>query len=222
MASPLLHLMHIVSPALPIGAYAYSQGLESAIEQGWLSDNKALAQWMRQVLHNGIARLDAPVVLRCCRAIEQQDWQQVSYWNDYILACRETRELLLEDQQLGMAMQRLLRSLAVANADHAVFAHKPSFASQFALACVHWGISEEDAVSGLCWSWLENQISAATKIVPLGQTEAQLMLCELLEAIPQATQLALNISEEDMGLSLPGVVMASALHEHQYSRLFRS
>lgn len=222
MAQPLLHLLHMVSPALPIGAYAYSQGLESAIEQGWLNNESEIEEWLGQVLCEGVAKLDAPVLLRCHRALLLQDWLAVARWNNWILACRETRELLLEDQQLGIALQRLLLSLGAADADHSAFGNKPAFVSQFALACVDWGIDEGDAISGFCWSWLENQVAAATKIVPLGQTQAQKMLLSLMERIADASAMALTIEDEDMGISLPGVTMASATHEQQYSRLFRS
>lgn len=214
--------MHLVSPALPVGAYAYSQGLESAIDMGWLNTDDELKDWLASVLMEGVARTDAPAFLRCHRAIKAQRWQEVAEWNQWLLACRETRELLLEDQQLGIALQRLLLSLGVPDAKHTAYGPNPAFAPQFALACVHWGIPERDAVYGLCWSWLENQIGAATKVVPLGQTHAQKLLLGLMAHIPLACDIAFNIDEDDMGISLPGVAMASARHEHQYSRLFRS
>lgn len=222
MSTNLLHLFHIVSPALPVGAYAYSQGLESAIDQGWLKDEKAIVQWLKGVMLEGVARLDGPVLLRCYSALKQQDWERLAYWNQWVLACRETRELLLEDQQLGGAMQRLLVSLDVTEAGHQAFSAQPAWVSQFALACVHWNIQENDALSGFFWAWLENQIAAATKIVPLGQTQAQKCLLELMRWVPQACDVARSTDDDNIGMSLPGQVMASAQHEHQYSRLFRS
>ncbi len=218
----LLHLMHLVSPALPIGAYAYSQGLESAIDQGWIKGDEQIMDWLDNVLCHGVAQLDAAVLMRCQTAIEADDWQGLAYWNNWLSACRETRELQLEDQQMGLALQRLLNSLGVARATDSAFASKPTYAGQFALACAHWQISPRDAVYGFCWSWLENQVAAATKIVPLGQTQAQIMLAHLIERIPRACEIAFTVDDSDMGISLPGVAMASAQHEHQYSRLFRS
>lgn len=220
MNASLLHLMHLVSPALPVGAYAYSQGLEYAVDSGWLNNDKALENWLRGVMEFGFGELDAPVLLRCLRALSNQDWLALNYWNQFLLACRETQELLLEDTQLGMAMQRLLRSLEVANAE--VIAGEVSFASQFALACHHWSISAEDSVQGFIWAWLENQIAAATKLIPLGQTQAQKLLVILMKDIPQIAEKALQLTDDEIGWSLPGVVMASAKHERQYSRLFRS
>lgn len=221
MSTSLLHLMHIVSPALPVGAYAYSQGLEFAIDSELIKGDVLLRDWIVSVMSQGVGQLDAPVLLRCYRSWQQEDTHSLLHWNERILALRETSELLLEDQQMGIALQRLLITLDVPGADMD-FGVSPSFVSQFSLACVHWEISEEDAVYGLLWSWLENQIAAATKIVPLGQSHAQKILTNLLEAIPSISKEAFNIEDEDIGVSLPGVAMASAQHERQYSRLFRS
>lgn len=221
MNASLLHLLHLVSPALPVGAYAYSQGLEFAIDERWLKTHTDVETWIAAIMRHSVGNLDAPVMARCYDAWQENDGAAVQYWNQWLLACRETKELLLEDQQLGQALQRLLISLEVPSAaDHSTAA--PSYASQFALACCHWQITKADAVQGFIYSWLENQIAAATKIVPLGQTRAQQMLLQLLHYVPLIAQQALTISDEDMGISLPGLAMASAQHERQYSRLFRS
>jgi urease accessory protein len=220
MNPSLLHLMHLVSPALPVGAYAYSQGLEYAVDSGWLNNEPALEEWLRGVMAYGFGQLDAPILLRCLNAWRATDADALRYWNDFALACRETQELLLEDLQLGMALRRLLQSLNIPGAE--TVAGDASFASQFALACHHWNIAHEDAVQGFIWAWLENQIAAATKLVPLGQTQAQRLLVRLLEDIPSVAKNALQLTDEEIGWSLPGVVMASAKHERQYSRLFRS
>src|SRR5688572_19705691 len=156
MKTSLLHLMHLVSPALPVGAYAYSQGLEYAVDSGWLKNEKDLTDWLRGVMLQGFGQLDAPVMLRCLNAWHDGNLTSLRKWNDFLLACRETQELLLEDTQIGMALQRLLKSLDIPGADLA--SEHASFASQFALACHHWGIAQEDAVQGFIWTWLENQI----------------------------------------------------------------
>lgn len=220
MNTTLLHLMHLVSPALPVGAYAYSQGLEYAVDSGWLKNENDLTDWLRGVMQQGFGRLDAPVMLRCLKACSEDNLTSLHYWNDFLLACRETQELLLEDTQIGMALQRLLKSLEIPGADQSP--EHISFASQFAIACHHWGIAQKDAAQGFIWTWLENQIAAATKLVPLGQTQAQKILVCLLKNIPEVAEKALQFGDEEMGWSLPGVVMASAKHERLYSRLFRS
>jgi urease accessory protein len=220
MPLQFLHLFHLVSPALPVGAYAYSQGLEYAVDAKWLASENDLCAWLTGIMENGFAQLDAPVMLRCLNAWQNEDVQKVKYWNEYLLACRETSELLLEDTQIGLALHRLLKSLNIPQAHEAW--EQMSFASQFALACHHWQIEANLALQGFFWTWLENQVAAATKLIPLGQTQAQKILVELMAKIPALVEQTMTLCDDEMGWSLPGVVLASSKHERQYSRLFRS
>lgn len=218
----LLHLFHLSSPALPVGAYAYSQGLEYAIDSGQLKTAADVADWLSGVLLYGLGQLDLPVLMAAYHAWENDDWLAVNKWNFFLRACRETSELLLEDEQLGVALQRLLLDLGVSADALQTLNVKPSFAIMFALAGHHWKISLTDLMHSFAYSWLENQVAAATKIVPLGQTAAQKLLLQLLPEIPKAIAKAQALPATDIGASLPGQVMASSLHEYQYSRLFRS
>ncbi|MDP5069270.1 MAG: urease accessory protein UreF [Congregibacter sp.] len=225
MASSQLHLLHLSSPALPIGAYAYSQALEYAIEAGWL-DGDALGAWLEDGLMLGIARLDIPILRRTLAVlgeVEAGDSQRndaVNYWNNRLLASRETAELLLEDQQIGAALLRLLKTLDTP--DLPEFMQPPAYAVAFAIACHRWNIGTDSAMQAYAYSWLENQITAATKLVPLGQSAAQRLLLDLLECIPQACSQGAAVADTDIGLSLSGLAMASCRHERQHTRLFRS
>ncbi|GAB5414394.1 MAG: urease accessory protein UreF [Congregibacter sp.] len=219
MADPRLHLLHLSSPALPVGAYAYSQGLEYAIEAGWLADEK-LRDWLRDGLHLGVARLDLPILRRVLEAAREGDTVAMNRWNDELLANRETRELVLEDQQMGQALLRLLKSLHAQLEDG--FTQVPAYACAFAVACKVWDIDASDAMRAYCFSWLENQVTAATKLVPLGQTQAQRLLVGLLDEIPDACERGITVADEAIGLSLPGLALASSAHEKQHTRLFRS
>ena len=109
----LLRVLQLASPALPIGAYAYSQGLEYAIEQNWVTDIDSAAHWLGGLLGHSLARLDIPLLLRQYDALERDDEGALFSWNDWLLANRETAELYLEDSQQGGALLRLLKSLAV-------------------------------------------------------------------------------------------------------------
>ncbi len=217
----LLKLMHLVSPALPIGAYAYSQGQEWAVESAWLKNKDDVENWIRGLLLHGLANLDLPCLQRSAEAWQNKCLEKVTYWNDYILANRETAELLLEDQQLGMALGRLLTSLDIYQHEN-IFTDTPSFISLFALAGVQWNIPVEELMQGYCWSWMENQVAAATKTVPLGQTQAQQVLQSLMPFVDEAIQTAKQVDDDNIGIGLPGLAIASSLHETQYSRLFRS
>ncbi|WP_414980674.1 urease accessory protein UreF [Congregibacter sp.] len=214
-----LYLLHLSSPALPIGAYAYSQGLEYAIEAGWV-EGEELNRWLHDGMMLGVAQLDLPVLLRALAALGGNDTETLNHWNNQLLASRETSELLLEDQQIGTALLRLLTGLETP--DIPIFGQKPAYAIAFAVACHRWGIQTDAALQGYAYSWLENQVTAATKLVPLGQTAAQRMLLKLLKQIPEACTHAMTVDDCEIGLSLPGLAMASSRHERQHTRLFRS
>ncbi|WP_075186273.1 urease accessory protein UreF [Teredinibacter haidensis] len=221
MNKKLLHLLHLASPALPIGAYAYSQGQEYAVESGWLKEEGGLSEWIAGVLQYSVGCLDLPILQRLYCAWQSGNIEQVNAWNSFIRANRETSELLLEDEQLGQALQRLLISLEMESAD--ITLESPvSFVSLFSLAGVRWQIDIEDLMQGFVWSWLENQVAAATKIVPLGQTHAQKLLMELMGLIPDVCETAKGLADRDIGVGLPALAIASSRHERQYSRLFRS
>ena len=215
----LLRLLQLSSAALPVGGYSFSQGMETAVEEGWLPDAAATADWLSLQLHQGQARVDLPLLARSVRAARIEDAGQLSYWNDYSLACRETAELRLADVAMGEALVRLLRHLEV---PLSIEPDEMSFVSAFAIAAAHFGLEERVALHGYTWAWLENQVAAATKLVPLGQSAAQSLLGEVLEQVPVALDCAQNIEDEQIGASLPGLALASCWHESQYSRLFRS
>ncbi|MCG8670016.1 MAG: urease accessory protein UreF [Pseudomonadales bacterium] len=217
----LLQLMQLTSPSLPIGGFAWSQGLEYAIDSGWLKNETETAEWLKGLIRDGLANLDIPILTRLVTACEQNDFEQLCYWNDYLLASRETSELHLEDCQMGLALKKLLVDLQII-AESDVPQGDVAYLTCFALAAKHHGIDRRSACIGFLWSWLENQIAAALKIFPLGQTAGQRIFHQLTETIVSATDHGLSVQGEAIGNSMPGQIMASMLHEEQYSRLFRS
>jgi len=218
----LLHLMRLVSPALPVGAYVYSQGLETAVDQGWVHDSDSTKDWLLGNLSYGIGYLDAPVFIRLYDAWENNDYQAINYWNQFLQASLETAEFLLEDTQMGAALLRLVQDLVGQSSWPEAAPTSVSFASVFAFYAVHWRVEKSLALQGLLWSWLENQVAAAIKLVPLGQTQGQRLLVDLTSTIQSTQQQAECITDTEIGWSLPRLAMASMRHECQYTRLFRS
>ncbi|BFM50470.1 urease accessory UreF family protein [Marinomonas sp. THO17] len=216
----LLRLLQLSSVSLPVGGYAFSQGLEYAIEKAWLSKQADVAQWTQVQLLHAFARVDLPILRLAMAAWYEQDDSKLVALNDLVLACRETKELRLNDTAMGEALARLMRSLSIATPFQRI--EQVSFVILFAVAACHWKIEFDTAALGFTWSWLENQIAAATKLVPLGQTQAQQLLGELQPVISEAIQIAKHIEEDDIGAGLPALAIASSLHETQYTRLFRS
>lgn len=218
-ALKLLHLLRLASPSLPVGAFSWSQGLESAIELGWLRNTDDLRAWLEAVLMHGFARQDLPLLRRL---LDAEGWPSLLELNARSLALRETAELLLEDRQTGQALLRLARSLEVVEAAYWPDAQAISFITAHALMCRHYQLDIVASASALVWSWLDNQIAAAIKLFPIGQTAGQRLIEALIPLIPVALDRAALIADEAVGISLPGQVMASMLHETQYSRMFRS
>lgn len=216
----LIRLLQLSSVGLPVGGYAFSQGMEYAIDSGWVSTTGQVHEWLSLQLMQAIARVDLPLLQRAMQAAAEQNVPALLHCNDLALACRETKELRLSDTAMGEALGRLLRNQHM-ELPFAV-GEEVSFVTLFAWAAVQWQIDFQPAALGFTWSWLENQISAATKLVPLGQTQAQRLLTELQPLLPQALALAETVREEDIGAGLPALAIASARHETQYSRLFRS
>ncbi len=217
----LLGLMQLVSPALPIGAFAWSQGLESAFELGWVNDEQELAEWLSGVLEDGLTRCELPVLARLQRAWAAADAGAVAYWNDWLHAVRESRELSEEEAHLGSALVRLLRELRLLPPEP-LRPERPGYVTMFAWAARMRNVPERQALLGFGWAWLENQVAVACKALPLGHTAAQRVIEGLRGELVQAADTALALEDEALGPILPGLALASAHHETQYSRLFRS
>jgi urease accessory protein len=217
-----IRLYQLISPALPIGGFTYSQGLEWAVEAGWVHDKETLAQWLQGQLTHSVATLELPVLLRLQAAFAQADEVAVARWCHYLLACRETSELRKEERQRGAALAKLLPNLDIA----IIPGLKSSIASTqlagIALAATSWGIPAAKICSGYAWSWLENNVTAGIKLIPLGQTHGQQILLQLAGEIPTAVIAASEVRDADIGSSTPALAIASSRHETQYTRLFRS
>jgi urease accessory protein len=207
----LAKLLQLASPALPVGAYSYSGGLESAVEAGVVKDAATAEQWIGDVLEFSVARMEAPAFL----AFFSGNFHEV---NEKFLATRETAELRAETVQMGYSLNRLLKDLGVGE----VPVEEPSFPAAFAFAAAHWKIEPAAALQAYLWAWLENQVMAAVKAVPLGQTDGQKLLLHLADRLPSLVEKAQGMKDEDMGNFAPGLAMLSSQHETQYSRLFRS
>lgn len=221
-ATPLLRLLQLSSPALPVGAFAFSQGLESAVNLGWIVDEASARSWLEGTLHEGLARLDLPVFARLYRGYAANDALSVRHWADYLVASRESLERRLEDVQLARALTRLLADQGVP--PQAGFGSDDEWphAAPFAHAAVHFGIPLREAMLGFAFSWAENQVGALSRLVPLGQLAAQRVLAAVAQALPGSVDLAHSLSDAELGSCLPGVALASAFHETQYTRLFKS
>ena len=225
----LLRLLHLVSPTLPIGGYSYSHGMEMAVERGWVTDRSAAAEWIRGILHHCWTRLDGPILWRLHRAAQAGERSAFDRWRMELHASRESAELLAEDVHLGQALLRVLSAWELpaaagwfADGDSDRSAPAPGHAAVFAVAAALYGIGTHETVLAWLWNGIDSQVAAAVKLVPLGQTAGQALLLELGAELPTCVARIGETTDDEITGAAPGLALASALHETQHTRLFRS
>ncbi|MBL8496509.1 urease accessory protein UreF [Nitrosomonas sp. JL21] len=220
----LLRLLQLASPSLPIGAYTYSQGLESAIEKGTVHDEQSARAWISESLHI-IADFEAPIVWRLLLSFADRDIEAVNYWSDYFVAARDTAEFRAETIQMGYSLAKLVIDLKVADESlGAILQHRSEIPlpTAFAYAAEALAIPHEAALLGMLFSLVENQVLACVKSVPLGQVSGQKLLLSLHPAIEKAALHAQQLADDDLSNWAPGLSLLSMQHEIQYSRVYRS
>ena len=223
----LLQLMWLASPALPVGGFSYSEGLEAAVDAGRVHDEASTLAWLASQMALGPARADLPVLARAHDAWNAHDAAQATALNDFIARTRETRELRLQAEQMGRSLVEWLRNQPGAADDAriaqlAAMAPSPTWPLAFALATARAKASAAQALHASLFGWAENMVQAALKAVPLGQLAGQRVLQALVARMPTLIASALALPEADWQAFSPMLAVASAQHETQYSRLFRS
>ncbi|WP_295449867.1 urease accessory UreF family protein [uncultured Thiodictyon sp.] len=219
---PLLRLLQLTSPSLPVGGFTYSQGIEWAVEAGWLRTAADLEAWVGDQLGSALARVDLPLLVRMQSAAGALDAAAMANTIDRLIAARETAELRLEEANRGRALADLLIAWDLPGARDWRGLLARSGSAGLAFAASVWQIEPQAAAAGYAWSWVETLVLAAVKCVPLGQTQGQQVLARLAALIPDAVATALALPDEDIGASCAALAIASSAHETQYTRLFRS
>ncbi len=225
-ASSLLQLMWLASPALPVGGFSYSEGLEAAVDAGLVTDEEHARGWLLDQLALTLARCDLAVLGVAVSAWRRQDLDRIEELNTWLLTTRESAELRLQAEQMGRSFVEWLRLRpdAPASALAALRGLKPApcYPVAYALAAALTAATPRDAALAFAFGWAENMAQAAIKAVPLGQSAGQRILGALADAIPAAVDAALALADSERQSFSPGLAILSARHETQYSRLFRS
>lgn len=216
----LVRLLQLASPALPVGAYSYSQGLEAAIEHGFVKDEASALAWIEDVLALCIATMEAPVFLRLYDSWVRDDVEDARHWNAVFLASRESAELRAETVQMGYSLARLLTEIVEVHPFERW--DETAFPAVFSYVAMRWKLERHAALVAYLWSWAENQVLAAVKAVPLGQAAGQRLLTVLGSRIGECAERAFELADDQLSNMTPGLALLSAQHETQYSRLFRS
>ncbi len=224
-ASSLLRLLQLASPSLPVGAYSYSQGLESAIENGSVKDESTAHAWIIQMLDEIITQFEAPLLWRLLQAFTHKDYESAEYWSNVFVASRDTAEFRAEIIQMGYSLSKLILELKVCNEECEKFLTSQTdipFLTAYAAAAMAFNIEPEAALLSMLFSWAENQVLVCVKSVPLGQVSGQRLLLSLQSAIEASAQQAKEFGDDELCNWAPGLSILSMQHEVQYSRLYRS
>ncbi len=228
MTSPstLLGLFWLASPALPVGGFSYSEGLEAAVEAGLVDDEASAANWLLGQLELSLARAELPLLVQAHAAWQAEDPARAEVLNTWQRCTREGAETRAQTEQMGRSLLAWLRNGERADdpriAQLAAFAPAPTWPVAYALAALLGGAEAREAALAFGFGWAENQVQAAVKAVPLGQAAAQRMLGALNRALPAAVERALAMPDRQRQAFAPMLAILSAQHETQYSRLFRS
>lgn len=226
--SAWLDAMHLASASLPIGGFAYSQGLEQACDAGMLTDAQQASRWIGDYLMLVLARQELPWWQEVHQACLLEDWDRLFHGVSMLTALRETAELRLESRQMAHALSRLYDqwlpgfhagTLLPVNLHEAVF---QDYSAAHAVLCALRGLSAELGMTAWLWGWLDNQVLAAVKLVPLGQQDGQKLMHALKPSVALAIEQAMQLDLVSAGSAPIGLAITSARHETQYARLFRS
>jgi urease accessory protein len=225
-SDPLYRLLAWLSPAYPVGAFSYSHGVETAVEEGFIKDRASLVSWLESVLERGTGLVDGALFAAAWRAVEAADWATFDGIAERAAAWRGTSEMALESRQQGGSFLSITRTAwphPALDMGHERTGGELALPVAVALAAVAHGIALESALGGYLHAFAANLISAAVRTVPLGQTDGQRALAALEPAVRRTAEAALAaVSLDDVGTSTPLLDWCSLRHETQYTRLFRS
>ena len=217
-----LRLLQLLSPVLPVGSFSYSQGLEWAVQDQWICDEKGFHQWLLEWIDGSLAQQDLPLLIRLYNAAIEANNEDLYHWSQLVLATRDTKELREEELNRANAYIRVLKGLCLTNEKMPMQAFRNTPLASIAWAAAQWAIPLDSLLLSYTHNWLENAVTNGVKLISLGQTAGQRLIHDVSRQILIAVENSKLVGDHEIGYSMPAISMASSAHETQYSRVYRS
>lgn len=226
MSDKLLLLLQLCNSSLPLGAYSYSEGLETLVEKKLIIDSQGLKDWLLNELKYGSIRVESAMIVRSYHSYQQKKLEDLLYWNNWFSASRETAELRQQSCQMGKSLLRLINSFEPDDLFLQTVINNlkssGNYSIVFGVITAHWQIEIENVLLGYLHNWVNNLVNVGVKLIPLGQTEGQKLLLNFNQEITQQLTNILSLKDDELSSCSWGLTLASMSHEQLYSRLFRS
>jgi urease accessory protein len=226
-----LALLHLCDSAFPIGAFAYSDGLEAAVSSGQIATPGDLRAWLEVCRDESIGRTEGPAVWQAWRAFHDADWASLLVLDDELTALRPAASIRRSSRAMGLRLlttwqalhpePRLEQALVLAAPGGRDGGFGPALPIAFAGACATSGIARHMAVEAFAYTRLAATVSAAMRLMPLGQTEAHGMLAATLDRVPEVVE-AIASRDARIESFAPAMDIAAMTQQYVHSRLFRS
>ena len=226
MTEALLKLHAWLSPGYPVGAYTYSHGLEWAVSSEQVRDIETAKQWISDCLRHGAGRSDAILLAHAWRTARDGDEADLEELSELAEALAPSTERLLETQAQGSAFADVTRVAWPADGKGGEDPHPTHSATPYPIvvgrAAAEHGITLDQALPLYCQAFVTNLVSAAVRLVPLGQTQGARIVAGLMPLCLSVAAEAEAASLDDIGGFTLGADIASMRHETLDTRLFRS
>lgn len=222
MAAERLHLLQLISPALPVGAFSYSEGLEALHQRGWLTGAEPLGRWLRAELEAGAVAVETAALSGLMASWQRCDLVALVDRDGWLAAQREAPELRAQQLQMGQSLLQLLGELGWPLPAAAAGLPALGWPAAFARAALCLGLSAPAVQEAYLYGWVANQISAAVRLIPLGPTAGQRLQLTLAPCIAQRAMALAGADPQTLWSSGVGAGLAQLQHAELYSRLFRS
>lgn len=228
MSPSLLSLLQLSDPALPIGGYAHSAGLETFVQQGIINNSSRAKEYVTAMLSRSLSYTDAAFVSLAWDAAGEEDLEELLKLDEECTAVKLPMEIRQASQKLGTRLIKIFHPLCpqklTADFRETVAAQKTTgnYPVVFGMYAAALKIEKREMLTGFYYNAAAGMLTNCVKLIPLGQQDGQELLFSLQPLILELVEKTMEPDEDLLGLCCTGFDIASMQHEQLYSRLYMS